>query len=110
MNSKVALITGATSGIGRAAALLFAGVGFDVVAVGRNAVDLRSLIDELGESRGSIETRICDVTNTAEVDRLIFETVESFGRMDVLVNCAGIIQAGTIESTSPDDWDKMLDV
>ena len=110
MNGKVALVTGATSGIGRACAVMMAREGAIVVAIGRNESELSSVRDEARNLDGTIKTHLADVTETSQVDRLVTDTVESLGRIDVLVNCAGIIKSGTIENTSLDEWDKMLNV
>jgi NAD(P)-dependent dehydrogenase (short-subunit alcohol dehydrogenase family) len=110
MNDKVAVITGASSGIGRAAALLFAKNGSRVVAAARNESDLNELRDEAQGLDGSVRVHLTDVTEVSQVDRLVSETVENFGQVDVLVNAAGIIKTGTIEDTTLDDWDKMMNI
>lgn len=110
MNDKVVIITGASSGIGRAAALHFAANGASVVAVGRNEKELELLRDEARELHGSVKVNLADVLETSQIDRLIGETLESYGRIDVLVNAAGIIKNGSIETTTLDDWDKMMNI
>lgn len=110
MQDKVAIITGASSGIGRATALLFAENGAKVVAVGRNEKELNSLRDEANGKPGQIKTHLADIRETTQVERLVTETVESFKQLDVLVNAAGIIANGSIENTTLDDWDKMMDI
>lgn len=110
MRNKIAVVTGASSGIGRATALLFARNGGDVVALGRNESELNALRDEARESAGSIRIHLGDITETSQVDRLVTETVDTFGRIDVLVNSAGIIKNGSVENTTLDDWDKMMNV
>jgi NAD(P)-dependent dehydrogenase (short-subunit alcohol dehydrogenase family) len=110
MKDKVAVVTGASSGIGRATALLFARNGVDVVAVGRNEGELNALRDETRESSGSVKIHLGDITETSQVDRLISETIDGFGRIDILVNAAGIIKNGNIENTTLDEWDKMMNV
>lgn len=110
MKDKVAIVTGASSGIGRATALLFASNGAEVVAVGRNESGLNSLLDETRGSEHSLKIQLADITNTAHVDRVINDTVERFGRIDVLVNAAGILKNGTIENTLLDDWDTIMNV
>lgn len=107
---KVALVTGASSGIGRATALLFARDGIDVVAVGRDESELGAMRDEAGEASGSIITEIADVLEPTQIDRVISEAIDRFGRIDILVNAAGIIKNGTIENTSLNDWDMMLNI
>ncbi|MEP7074326.1 MAG: SDR family oxidoreductase [Acidobacteriota bacterium] len=110
MQKMVAVITGGSSGIGRASVELFAQNGFDVVAVGRNQVKLAELIHETKTDSGSIRTHIADVTNSWQVENLVTKTIEDLGRIDVLVNAAGIIKNGSIQNTSLDDWDTMLNI
>ena len=110
MKGKVALVTGATSGIGRATAILMCREGATVIAVGRSDNELNSLRDETRDLNGTIRTQLADITETSQIDRLVNETVESVGQIDVLVNCAGIIKSGSIENTTLDDWDTMLNV
>ena len=110
MNEKVAVITGASSGIGRAAALLFAQNGIKVVAVGRNESDLGDLRDEARKAKGLVKIHLADITDSSQVDRLVSETVRHFGQIDVLVNSAGIIKTGSIEDTSLDEWDNMMNI
>ncbi|MDM7924019.1 MAG: SDR family oxidoreductase [Pyrinomonadaceae bacterium] len=110
MEGKVALISGASSGIGRAAALVFAANGYNVVAVGRNEHELGSLRDEAREMPGTVRIHLADITEASQVDRLISETLQHLGRIDVLVNSAGIIKNGSIETTTLDDWDKMMNI
>ena len=110
MIDKVAIVTGASSGIGRAAALLFAEKGTKVVAVGRNERELGLLRGEAHDKNGSIKIYLADILETTQVDRLIIETVESYGQIDILVNAAGIIKNGSIEDTPLDDWDKMMNI
>lgn len=110
MKDKVAIITGASSGIGRATALLFAKKGAKVIAVGRNEKELNALRDELSERDGVLKVQLADVREVTQVEKLVNDTADSFGKIDVLVNAAGIILNGTIENTSLDDWDKMMNV
>ena len=110
MNDRVALITGASSGIGRAAAIVFAENGYSVVAFGRNEGELGSLRDEVRGTEGSIRIHLGDITEVSHVDRLVSETIDSLGRIDVLVNAAGIIKSGNILDTTLDEWDKMMNV
>jgi NAD(P)-dependent dehydrogenase (short-subunit alcohol dehydrogenase family) len=110
MQDKIVIITGASSGIGRAAALLFAKEGAKVVAVGRNDKELNILRDEVHNKKGTLKIHLADIRETSQVDRLITEINDSFGQIDVLVNSAGIIGNGSIENTTLDDWDKMMDI
>lgn len=110
MENKVAVITGASSGIGRATALLFARKGVQVIAVGRNEHELGSLRDEARAAGGVLKPHLADVTETSQMDRLVIDTVEHHGKIDVLVNAAGIIKNGTISDTTLADWDKMMNI
>lgn len=105
MKDKVVIVTGATSGIGRAVAVLFASQGAKVAAIGRNAEELSALENEIG-----VKTIAADILVETELDRIVSETVELFGRIDVLVNGAGIISNGTVENTATEDWDAMMNI
>lgn len=104
MQGKVVVVTGASSGIGRATAQLFGSRGSTVVAVGRNEKELSSL------RNGNITPHLADVTELSQLDRLVDDTIARHGQIDVLVNSAGVIKNGSIETTTLDDWDKMLNV
>jgi NAD(P)-dependent dehydrogenase (short-subunit alcohol dehydrogenase family) len=109
-NEKVVLVTGATSGIGRAVALRFAESGARVVAAGRNEEALREVDAAIKRAGGEPLTIAADVTKEEDVRHLMQHTVSEFGRLDVLVNAAGHISTGSIEDTSLAAWDKMLNV
>jgi len=110
MQDKVALITGASSGIGRATALLFVENGARVIAAGRNAKELGNLRTAAKGKPGSVKIVLADVSEKSQIDRLVSETVDGFGQIDVLVNAAGIIKNGSVENTTLDDWDKMMNI
>jgi NAD(P)-dependent dehydrogenase (short-subunit alcohol dehydrogenase family) len=110
MRDKVAIITGASSGIGRATTLLFVKNGISVVAVGRNEKELNGLRQQLQGKKGTVKVCLTDLRETTQIERLVNETIDYFGRLDILVNSAGIIANGTIENTTLDDWDKMMDI
>lgn len=109
-NGKVALITGATSGIGRACALGFAAQGAQIVCVGRNETALMELETEIKKYGTDSLVISADVSIDDNVDRVIQQGINKFGGLDVLVNAAGHISSGTIETTSVEAWDKMLNV
>lgn len=111
MQGKICLITGASSGIGRAAALLFAERGAKVIAVGRNEKELKSLRDESNAgAEEAIKIQLADVLELTQVEKTLNETIASFGQIDVLVNAAGIIMNGSTENTPLADWDKMMNI
>ena len=110
MKGKVALVTGASSGIGRAAAAKFAAEGARVALVARRADALAEVAREIKAKGGESRIIAADVTREEEIERVIGETVTAFGGIDVLVNAAGIIANGTIENTRLADWDYMFNV
>jgi NAD(P)-dependent dehydrogenase (short-subunit alcohol dehydrogenase family) len=110
MKDKVAIITGASSGIGRAAATLFTKKGAKVIAVGRNEKELNDLRIQTNGNGGSLKVHLADIRETTQVERVVNDTFEHFGQIDVLINSAGIILNGSIENTSLDDWDKMFNI
>lgn len=110
MQGKVVIVTGASSGIGKATAILFANKGATVVAVGRNEKELTSLGKSIKSKSGAIKPHLADMTQMSQIDRLASETIHNHGQIDVLVNSAGIILNGTIETTTIDEWDKMFNI
>jgi NAD(P)-dependent dehydrogenase (short-subunit alcohol dehydrogenase family) len=110
LRGKVALVTGATSGIGRATALRFAEEGAQVTLVGRSRGALAEVAAEIGARGGEAFAVVADVTKEEDAERVVRETIDDFGALDVLVNAAGILANGTVETTSLAAWDEMLDV
>jgi len=110
MNGKVCIVTGASSGIGRAAAALFAKNNARVVAVGRNVEELKKLQTKAQAAGGNVTIQIADVSDSAQIEKLISDTADAFGQIDVLVNAAGIILNGSIENTTLGDWDEMMNI
>lgn len=107
---KVVLVTGATSGIGRASALRFAGAGAQIAAVGRNEGALTNLSREIETAGGKTLLLRADLSLASEAQRIVEQTMKHFGGIDVLVNAAGNIAMGTIEDTSLENWNAMLDI
>lgn len=107
---QTVVVTGATSGIGRAAALRFARDGASVFAVGRKAPALDDVAREVELDGGRCVTCEVDVTSVDAPGEIAAEVARAFGGVTTLVNAAGIIATGTIENTQDDDWDEMLDV
>jgi NAD(P)-dependent dehydrogenase (short-subunit alcohol dehydrogenase family) len=104
------VVTGASSGIGRATALRFARQGASVLAVGRKAKALDEVSHELRDTPGSCRTFEADVTARDAPESIVSAAVSMFGGITTIVNAAGIIATGTIENTSDQAWDEMLDV
>ncbi len=111
MKDKVALITGASSGIGRATAELFAAKGARVVVAARRQEELDSLTTRI-ESRGGTASAIkTDVSQDADVERMVAHTIDTFGRLDYAVNNAGIEgRFAGITELSEADWDQVLGI
>ena len=110
LDGKIAIITGATSGIGRATALRFAEAGARLAIVGRNREALAEVAREIKERGGEVIEISSDVTIEEDVARFVAETIERFERLNVLVNAAGAIVSGTIEQATLTDWDAMMNV
>jgi NAD(P)-dependent dehydrogenase (short-subunit alcohol dehydrogenase family) len=110
MKDRVVIVTGASSGIGRAAAFKFASEGARVALVARSGDKLAEAVEVIEAGGGVARAISADVTQEAEVERVVRETVEAFGGIDVVVNAAGIIATGTIETTALEDWDRMMNV
>ncbi len=107
-SNKTIVVTGASSGIGRAAALRFAAQGASVLLVGRNATSLDTVRDEVATSHGRASVCAADVTTDDAPTRIVKAAVEAFGGIDVLVNAAGVIATGNVETTGDAGWDQMM--
>jgi NADP-dependent 3-hydroxy acid dehydrogenase YdfG len=110
LQGQVALITGASSGLGRAAALAFAQAGADVALLARSERDLRAVADEVeGLGRRALALP-ADLSDEAAVLGAVEQVMSSFGRVDVLLNNAGTDVPGPVTELSASDWDRVLDV
>ena len=108
LSNKVAIITGATSGIGKATALLFAEEGADVIITGRRAELGQRVADEIQE-RGARGIFVqADHSQADGCSRVVERTLTEFGRVDILFNNAGIVTGGTAETTSEEVWNETL--
>ena len=109
-SGKVAVVTGATSGIGHACAVGFAKEGAKIVCVGRKEEALESAAGELRGLGAEVLAIRADLSVEAEADAVVDQAIAVFGGMDVLVNAAGFLTTGTIENTSVESWDEMMNV
>ncbi len=107
---KVALITGGGTGIGRAVALAFGREGAKVAVAGRRKEKLAETLRELERHGGQGLAIACDVAKSKDAARAVRETAKAFGRINVLVNNAGVLHASTIEGISEEQWDKLMTI
>ncbi len=110
MKGQVVLVTGGSSGIGRATALRFASEGCKIALIGRRIDSLDQVVAAIRARGGEAKAIVADVTQQADIERVVHETAEAFGGIDVLINAAGIMASGTIETTRLQDWDAMMNV
>jgi 3-oxoacyl-[acyl-carrier protein] reductase len=108
---KVAIVTGASRGIGRAIALRFGAEGARVVAnYERKSAEAAEVVHEIRGAGGEAVAIAADVSQKADVDRLVTQAMDAFGRIDILSNNAGIMVAKGVLETSEEEWDRTIDV
>ncbi|MFI7086550.1 SDR family oxidoreductase [Streptomyces anulatus] len=110
LKDKVVVITGASSGIGAVSAKTLAARGAKIVAAARGQEDLDQLVTDIEKAGGTAAARLTDVTDAADMQALADFAVERFGRIDVLVNNAGLMLFSYWKDLALDDWNRMLDV
>ena len=110
IEGKVVIITGASSGMGDAAARHLAGLGASVVVAARRQERIDQLVVDIAHTGGKALAVATDVTRREDLQRLADATVERFGRIDVLVNNAGVMPLSPLERLKVDEWDHMIDV
>ncbi|TNE47105.1 MAG: SDR family oxidoreductase [Deltaproteobacteria bacterium] len=108
MQGKVVVVTGASSGIGWSTALKFAQEGAVVVVAARSEAKLQELAALIREQGGQVTVCPTDLMKDEDMENLVQSTLDQRGRLDVLVNAAGIIGSGTIENTTREAWDTMM--
>jgi 3-oxoacyl-[acyl-carrier protein] reductase len=108
LSGKVALVTGASRGIGKAIALALGKAGAKVACIARNEDKLKETAAEITGAGGSATIHVCDVADSAGVQATVDAVVEAHGRLDILVNNAGITKDTLLPMMSDDDWDKVI--
>ena len=110
LEGKIAIVTGASRGIGWEIALGFADEGADLVVCARDGVRLERLVAEIEQRERRAVSVTADVTVEADVERLLQRTLEVFGRIDVLCNNAGVSHQGSVDELDPATWDEVIAV
>jgi len=110
IKGKVVVITGASSGLGEATARLLSAEGASVVLGARRVDRIQSLADELHAKGGKALAIATDVTHVEQVKKLVDSAVQKFGRIDVMINNAGIMPHSPLERLKIDDWNRTIDV
>ena len=110
LSEKVAIITGASSGIGEATALALAAQGAQVVVVARRGDRLEKVAQQISETGGKALQIIADVTDEAQVRQMVDKAQAELGRVDILVNNAGVMLLGPIDGADTEDWRRMVNL
>lgn len=108
--NRVAIITGAGSGIARASALLFAGEGASIVVADRNreaGLETKKLVEEKGGKAIFVDT---DVSDAGQVEQMVGAAIDAFGKIDVLFNCAAVHNMGSVHEITDDAWDFLMNI
>ncbi len=108
--NKVVVITGASSGLGETTVRYLASQGAKVVLAARRADRLNQIVQEISQAGGQALAVITDVSKKVDVDALIETTIAQFGRVDVLVNNAGLMAQAPLAKCKVDEWDRMIDI
>ena len=109
LDRKVAVVTGGGGGLGSLAARAFAAAGADVVLVGRTTETLRAAEDAVRGAGRRGAAIVADVTRSADVNRMVEQAVGAFGRVDILLNNAGVTSPKTAVELTDDDWHRIMD-
>jgi NAD(P)-dependent dehydrogenase (short-subunit alcohol dehydrogenase family) len=107
LKDKITMVTGAGSGIGRACALALASEGARVALIGRRKDRLEAVAREIGNNALVVAA---DVSKKPDIDRMVEQTVANFGGLNILVNNAGVLHAGTVEQVTEQQWDETFNV
>lgn len=110
LKGKVALITGARQGMGKAHAIALAKQGVKVIVTDINKEDCQKVVDEIKKSNGEAVAYKLNVSVKSEVDSVIADIVKEFGHLDILINNAGIVEFKPFLDLSEEEWDKTIDV
>ena len=112
LENKVAIITGGNSGIGEACALLFAKEGAKVVITARREAQLEEVAAKVREAGGDVLAVRTDISNSEDVKKMIDKTIEAYGKLDIIINNAGVLEEGLlpIDRVKNEDMDYLMDI
>lgn len=110
MSNKVAIITGASSGMGEATAKLLAANGIKVMMAARREDRLQKLQDDIIKNGGEASYKVTDVTSLNDMEALAAETLQKYGQIDIMINNAGIMPLSLFKNLKVAEWDRMIDV
>lgn len=110
LTGKIALITGASRGIGKSISMILAQNGAHVICISRNINDVQSVVDDIINQKFNASAASCDISSTDNVTSLVKSIIDEHGKIDILVNNAGINRDNLLMRMSEDDWDKVLNV
>lgn len=110
LTGKVAVVTGASSGLGADAARAYAKAGAKVALLARRKEKLAAVVEEIKKAGGEAIAVATDVSNEESVKAAVAEVVKAFGTIDILLNNAGVAVGGSVENISLEDWNKVMDI
>ena len=112
LEGKIAIITGGNSGLGSTTAQLFAKEGACVVITARREAQLLEVAEKIRKSGGEVLPVVADISRKGDADMVVAKTIEAYGKVDILVNCAGVLEAGLkpIDRFTDDDLDRIVDI
>ncbi|MGL4883588.1 MAG: SDR family oxidoreductase [Waterburya sp.] len=110
IQNKIVIITGASSGLGEATAKRLAKHGAKLMLAARREDRLQKLVTEIEQDGGTAKYQVTDVSDRSQVEALVKATHQAYGRIDVLVNNAGLMPLSPLDETKVEEWDKMIDV
>ncbi len=110
LNKTIALVTGASRGLGKAISLALAGQGATVLLTATNKTRLQQVADDIDKTQGKSEILPADLTNEKDIISLIEQIKNKFGKLDILINNAGVTQSSKLEDTPTEKWDRCIAV
>ncbi len=110
LSDKIALVTGASRGIGQSISMILAQNGAHVVCVSRNVNDVQSVADKITHQKFNASAVSCDISDSNNVTELVKDIIEKHGRIDILINNAGITRDNLLMRISEDDWNEVINV